>query len=152
MKTIIQDFPTIYGEALNGSVYGQPNGSIARPPQNITGSITLSGDTVTVTYTGKFPTLSPQFAYYTVGGLTGSVNVASYHHLTVVVFDSTDTFVASHRVNFGDKIIFDSTGFIGPYAGKPTNGDTLTVKAIVYDQDNNVIVSSAAVSASAVVS
>lgn len=151
MKTIIQDFPTIYGEALNGSVHGQPNGSIARPPQNAAGTITLSGDTVTVTYTDKFPILSPTFAIYTVEGLTGSVNVASYSYLMVCVFNSSDTVIAAHQVNFGAEITFDSTGFFGPYANKPTNGDALTVKVIAYDQDNNVIVSSAAVSASAVV-
>lgn len=152
MRTIIQDFPTIYGEALNGSVYGQPNGSIARPPQNAAGTITLSGDTVTVTYTGKFPTLSPEFAFYTVEGLTGSVNVASYSYLMVCVFNSTDTVIATHQINYGDEITLNSAGFFGPYADKPTNGDTLTVKVIAYDQDNNVIVSSEAVSASAVVS
>lgn len=151
MKTIIQKLPTIYGEALNGSVFGQPNGSIARPPQNVAGTITLAGDTVTVTYTGKFPTISPEIAFYTVEGLTGSVDVASYSHLMVSVYNSSDVIIANHQINFGDEVTINSTGFIGNYADKPSNGDALTIKITAYDQDNNVIVSSAAVSASAVV-
>lgn len=151
MKTIIQAFPTIYGEAVNGSVLGQPNGSIARPPQNTAGTVTLSGDTVTVTYTGKFPMISPEFAFYAVAGLTGSVSIASYAYLMVTVYNSTDTVIAVHQINFGEEITINSTGFLGPYADKPTNGDALTIKVIAYDQDNNVIVSSEAVSATAVV-
>lgn len=34
MKTVIQKIGPLYGEAINGSVFGQPNGSVAVPPYN----------------------------------------------------------------------------------------------------------------------
>lgn len=34
MKTVIQKIGPLYGEAVNGSVFGQPNGSVAVPPYN----------------------------------------------------------------------------------------------------------------------
>lgn len=149
MKTIIQDFPTIYGETINGSVYGQPNGSIARPPQNVAGSITLSGDTVTVTYTGKFPAISPEVAFYAVGGLTVSNSVTSYAYVAITVDDSGDNRVGGQTANYPAAV--PSAELAGPYANKPTNGDTLSIKVAVYDQDNNLIVESSAISATAVV-
>lgn len=149
MKTIIQDYPTIYGEAVNGSVYGQPNGSIARPPQNVAGSITLSGDTVTVTYTGKFPALSPEIAFYTVGGLTVSNSVTSYAYVSITVDDSGDNRVGGQTANYPASI--PPMEITGPYANKPSNGDTLSIKVKAYDQDNNLIVESSAISATAVV-
>ena len=154
MKTIIQALPTIYGEAVNGSVLGQPNGSIARPPQNFIGTITLSGDSVIVTYTGRFPMISPEFAYYKTAGLTIDCTVTSFDHAGITVYDSSDNVVCG-ILSQGSYIPSTSgnlEGLIGDYANKPTNGDTLSLVVTVYDVDNNIIVQSSAISCTAVVS
>lgn len=150
MKTIIQDFPTIYGEALNGSVYGQPNGSIARPPQNVAGTITLTATSATVTF--ESGSALTGIARYAAAGLTCSVDMANYAYIAVQVTDASNNVVCGATWNYGSQIDFNIDYYFGSYSNKPTNGDSLSIVATVYDQDGNVIVASSAAAATAVVS
>lgn len=149
MKTIIQSFPTIYGEAINGSVYGQPNGSIARPPQNTAGTITVTATSATVTF--KSGSALTGIARYEIAGLTCAVAVASYSYVGLQVTDASNNVVCGFTWNYGTEINIDIGSYFGPYSNKPTNGDTLSIIVTAYDQDGNVIVASSAVTATAVV-
>lgn len=147
MKTIIQDFPTIYGEIVNGSVYGQPNGSIARPPQNIPSSIVLSGN-AKVTYTGV-----PQsgFCAYDLSDmLTTIVAPAGFNSLDVVVKNSSNATVGSATLS--QHASTATIPIIGQAANKPTNGDALTVIITMNGDDGNPIATSNTLPATAVVS
>lgn len=143
MRTIIQTLPTIYGEAINGSVYGQPNGSIARPPQNVPLSVNLSG---TVELIFDHSTVTPAVAYYDWAGLTVEINIpAAPAYLMVYFYNASNQLVANGRLRTGGIIS-------GQLANKPANGDALTVKVAAMDINDNVIVTSSAIAATAVVS
>ena len=47
-KTIIQTIGPLYGEVVNGTVFGRPNGSIYVPPTNLISISAAAGITVTV--------------------------------------------------------------------------------------------------------
>ena len=146
MRTIIQDFPTIYGEIVNGSVYGQPNGSIARPPQNIPASITLSGN-AKVTYTGV-----PQSgfcAYDITDMIVDKVTPSGFNSLDVVVKNSSNATVGAATLS--EHASTTTIYIIGQAANKPTNGDPLTVTITMNGNDGNPIATSNTLDAVAVV-
>lgn len=142
MKTIIQKLPTIYGEAINGSVLGQPNGSIARPPQNVPLSVTLSGSPELIF---NYSTVTPAVAYYDWADLIADVNIPSYAYLMVYFYNASNQLVATGR--FIEGLIIS-----GQLVNKPADEDALTVKVTAIDSDDNVIVTSDAIAAVAVVS
>lgn len=147
MKTIIQKLPTIYGEALNGSVYGQPNGSIARPPQSIPAYITISGDSAKLTKVSD----SGVITLYQISGITGDYLFPSgYESIRVNVADSTDTIIASVRLVGYSEPKFNAA-ITGLTSNEPTDGDTLTVTYIALDQDDNALATSNALSLTAVI-
>lgn len=143
MKTIIQKLPTIYGEALNGSIYGQPNGSVARPPQNIPAAVVLTGDSITVTKTGTEGALT----IYKIGGMTAAyTNLSMITDIGVIVKNSSDVSIA----------LADFAHIPGEYIVKgltlsePANGDALTVIVNLYNGYD--VVTSDNIAASAVIS
>lgn len=137
MRTIVQDFPTIYGEAVNGSVFGQPNGSIARPPQNIAASIILSG-TVVLTYTGLIGTTT---AKYDLTGLGIAITVDSYARLILRVKDSSNNVIASGQINSSTPVPETWHSITGIVGNKPTDGDSVSVTVELVDSDARTIAS-----------
>lgn len=148
MKTIIQKLPTIYGEVTNGSVYGQPNGSIARPPQNVPVSITLSG-TPTLTFDEVILVTS---AKYTLAGLTISHSGELPQKTITTVYASDDTIIAEIAVGIGNGS-YPSGSFTiaGELSAKPSNGDTVKIVIVAYDAFSNVIATSNTLTGTAVV-
>ena len=145
MKTIIQSFPTIYGEAINGSVLGQPNGSIARPPQNVPVTLELSGDSVEVvlSFSGSGTT------HYTVDMLNTLISGFTYSYLQYVVKASDDSTIATSPKYFG--ALPYTIEVAGATSAEPSDGDTVTVYATIYDEDDAQIASDS-ISATAVMS
>lgn len=143
MRTIIQSFPTIYGEAVNGSVLGQPNGSIARPPQNTPATITLSG-TVKVIYTGVL-TPATNLSYVVSGLVVDSEFTAP--HLEVVATNAADATVCISNWNLPGAYPPQYISS-GPSANKPTDGDALTVTVNFVD-DNGVTFATGTIAATA---
>lgn len=146
MKTIIQDFPTIYGEIVNGSVYGQPNGSIARPPQNIPSSVSLSGN-AKLANTG-----TPQAgftAYDLTDILVDIVAPSGFNSLDVVVKNASNVTVCSATLS--QHASTTTIPLIGQTANKPSNGDPLTVTITMNDGNGAPIATSNALAATAVI-
>lgn len=54
MKTIVQEYGPIYGEPINGTVMGRPNGSVYVPPVN-TASLFFDEDTTYLRYHPSHP-------------------------------------------------------------------------------------------------
>ena len=135
MKTIIQAFPTLYGEALNGSVFGQPNGSIARPPQNVAASIVLAGDTPKLERYAQSGTMS----VYRVVGVTATLNIFSAGGIKVKAIDSVDTIFASKGQVYRDGMNVFIQPLQGATADMPTDGSTVTIKVEFIDQDSQIV-------------
>lgn len=144
MRTIIQDFPRIYGEAVNGSVFGQPNGSIARPPQGIPSSITLSG-------TGKltYVETSGDQAIYTLSGVDVSVVFPSgYYYIDWIVLNAGEDVVAMYS---GTGVDLPSP-VNGNSANLPGDGDSLTLKVSAYVRNSAVPIATDSITITAEVS
>lgn len=141
MKTIIQDFPTIYGEIVNGSVFGQPNGSIARPPQNAPASVTVTGDSGTLTFSRNIP--GGSLVAYTIAGVTVSIVTGVYVIGEYVVKNADEDTVATGG--------YPGTELRGPGTEKPTDGDSLTLTVRIKDAYGNVLATSSGLTISAVV-
>ena len=144
MKTIIQSFPTIYGETLNGSVYGQPNGSIARPPQNVATAIVIAGDSGTLT----LEVTIASNAIYVLNGVTAAfVNPGSIYETKAIVTNGDGDVVARGKFWDNDTVIRIN----GPASETPTDGDALSVVFTAYDEYGDVIATSNTLSIVAVI-
>lgn len=141
MKTIIQDFPTIYGEIVNGSVYGQPNGSIARPPQGAPATVTISGASGTLTFSRNIP--GGSLVEYTIAGVTVNIVSGVYVRAEYLVKDSNNDTVATGG--------YPGTTLRGPGTEKPTDGDSLTLTVSIKDADGVVLATSSALTIAAVI-
>ena len=130
MKTIIQTIGPIYGEVVNGSVFGQPNGSEARPAPNTAASVTVSGTSAKLTFTGNLP--GGALVAYTLSGTSVSINSAVPVRTFYVVKNAGDTTVATGT----------PADMKGPGTAKPTDGDSLTLFVELRDDYNSVIATS----------
>lgn len=141
MKTIIQTIGPLYGEVVNGSVFGQPNGSVARPQPNTAPSITLSGNSGKLTLSST----TSAFAKYDISGVTFDfVNADLAANNNVIVRNSSEATVARGVYPFQSKLT-------GAAANTPSDGDALTVVMELYDEYGNVISTSNTLSLTAVI-
>lgn len=78
MATIIQDYGPIYGEVVNGTVQGRPNGSVYVPISN----------TIEISFLSDTPRLILSGTYYVVVGdvqlVANSQDLSS--HMTISIF------------------------------------------------------------------
>lgn len=130
MKTIIQTIGPLYGEVVNGSVFGQPNGSEARPAPNTSASVTISGVSGKLTFVENIP--GGALVRYTLGGVSVVINSAVPVKTFYVVKNASDETVATGT----------PANMQGPGAKKPTDGDSLTLFVELRDDYNNVIATS----------
>lgn len=141
MKTIIQTIGPLYGEVVNGTVFGQPNGDIARPIPNVAPSVTLSGDNGKLTLVSS----SAAFSKYTISDVTFDfVNAGLIANNNVIVRNSSNQTVARGVYPF-------QSNPVGDVANTPANGDSLTLVVELYDDRGNVIGTSNALTLTAVV-
>jgi hypothetical protein len=141
VRTIIQTIGPLYGEIVNGTVFGQPNGSEARPIPNVAPSVTLSGDS------GKLALVSSSayFSKYTISGVTFDfVNAELIANNNAIVRNASNQTVARGVYPF-------QSNPVGDVANTPTNGDSLTLVVELYDERGNVIGTSNALTITAVV-
>lgn len=96
MKTVIQKIGPLYGDVINGSVFGQPNGSEAIPPVNILRPLNINSDYAYIKKNGTNGVISCKSdGTISSGGEYISFQVASQLPLTDVLFiteiaDSSD--------------------------------------------------------------
>lgn len=147
MRTIIQTIGPLYGEVVNGSVFGQPNGSVARPPQNAAVTAVISGTNGKLTKT----TISGgQIAKYTLSGV--SLDVSDYSGVEIVktvIKNAADTVIATGGGHVPAYTFSDAVQ--GPANLIPTDGDSLTMTVELRDVYGNVLVTSNALTITAVV-
>lgn len=145
MKTIIQTIGPLYGEVVNGSVFGQPNGSEARPPPNVPVEITLSGDSGTLTYKATTGTA----ARYEFGGVGMSiVDMAGVIvRINATVKNANDEIVAAYS-NYLPAFLEVAQGLA---ANIPDDGDELTLVVTGYDAYSNKVATSEALTIAAVI-
>ena len=141
MRTIIQTIGPLYGESVNGSVFGQPNGSVARPAPNVSASVIVSGDSATLT----FKSISGgQIANYDLEGITAEfINADSIVRIRVVIYDGGGDAIGTTTYPIGNVQ--------GPADHIPTDGDTLTVVFDCYDSYNSLVAQSDPLEITAVV-
>lgn len=103
-RTIIQPIGPLYGEAVNGTVFGRPNGSIYVPPTN---TITIRGYTAYIAsyqvggaYRLRFKQ-SDSEAYQRYGYAAASQDVTSFVRSVVATDNELNTIVASFDFNAG---------------------------------------------------
>lgn len=131
---------------VNGSVFGQPNGSVARPPQNIPAEVTISGNSATLTFTGTVA--GGTHAKYDLAGVSMSiVGIDSVSNVRAECFNAASTSVANVQVD----VVAVPVQLIGNADNKPANGDTLTLKIQLMDSYGAVIATSNELTITAVV-
>lgn len=141
MKTIIQTIGPLYGDVVNGSVFGQPNGSIARPVPNSTPSITIAGDSGKLTLASS----TVAFAKYDLSGVTFTfVNSDLIANNNVIIRNASEQTVARGVYPFDSKLA-------GAAANTPADGDALTIIVELYDSYGVVIGTSNVLTISAVI-
>lgn len=85
-RTIVQEYGPIYGEAVNGTVMGRPNGSVYVPLSNI---ITLSATTGYIRhFTAAWGT--KYFALCSDGGV---LNQSIYHYNAVAIAQDLSSYI-----------------------------------------------------------
>ena len=145
MKTIIQTIGPLYGEVVNGSVFGQPNGSEARPPQNVPAEIILSGDSGTLTHQRTSGTT----AWYEVSGVDMSILDAASKivRINAIFKNASDQIVAAYSNYLPASLVIAQ----GLAANIPDDGDTLTLVVTGYDSYGNKISTSNTLTITAVI-
>lgn len=91
-KTIIQTIGPLYGEVVNGTVFGRPNGSIYVPPSNV----------IKLDFGAEYVTNSPAYPTWVFGSTNAGAILSKVTHL---VAESQDN-AAYMAIQFSDDADF----------------------------------------------
>ena len=130
MATIVQDYGPIYGEVVNGTVQGRPNGSVYVPLSNKI-KITVDGaDYIRIVISGGNYNLNPCNSTGSVVGpavhtVAESQDLSSYMRKEVYSDSDLTTLIASANITAGN---FNSS----TWSMCPATSDTVIVNGDTY--------------------
>jgi hypothetical protein len=146
VKTIIQTIGPLYGEVVNGSVFGQPNGSIARPSQNTPASVSISGNSATLTLTGT--AVGGTISKYALAGVSMEIQgIDSVSFVKADCYNSGGVAIA----NVQSDVIAVPAQLIGGTDKQPSDGDELSLIVQLIDSYGSVIATSNTLTIAAVI-
>lgn len=142
MGTIVQDYGPIYGEAVNGTVQGRPNGSVYVPSSNVV-TIQLDDDYKFMKYVGSIIQFTDSAGV--VPGVGPAVFVATAQDLAsnilVNVYSDSDlTSLVCTRSGVAGQFNMRFGGFTSPAPGL-TAGDPLYMVAYLMNNGTAVATS-----------
>ena len=137
-KTIIQTIGPLYGEVVNGTVFGRPNGSIFVPPNNTISIKSMSVNTIgSSSGNTRYFGIGTVNTWGTIQVVAQSQDLANY---IVVEYSDTDTFETSVSKQYtaglfninGTAIAYDPDLSVGPIV----DGTTYYVRAVLMSATN----------------
>jgi hypothetical protein len=141
MPTIVQNYGPIYGEAVNGTVQGRPNGSVYVPISN----------TIAILYSpGYVKTDSGRIMWCdSLGNNSRGIIVAEAQdlasHIEIFVYSDAacTTQVGTARVNSAGSFNLDNVYTVSNYSGSLTTGTKYYVRAQLMNNSTPVATSNA---------
>ena len=151
-KTIIQTIGPLYGEAVNGTVFGRPNGSVFVPSVN----------TIDISLTDAYHYIRSNSTSYFICNSAGSVasNVANYVHTVAesqdianyvmfeIASDSEFTTILDDTIRPAGAFNFDFGAIIGYNGDGVTaimDGDTYYFRARLMSSNGEPVATSATI-------
>lgn len=140
MGTIIQSYGPIYGESINGTVQGRPNGSVYTPPVN-TISLIAGSTRLNISTSDGTTKVINGFAFS-----AESQDYANYVQLQMFADSACTTLLGSKNVSaglFSANVIGTTTTFAQmPAADVPDIGDPVYLRAQLIAVDNTPVATS----------
>lgn len=139
MATIVQSYGPIYGEPVNGTVSGRPNGSIAIPADNQIAITLADNTTISTVYDGEEDAYFIKFSnLFTISAI--SQDPGNYIRLVLYKSDKSTSVFSGNNYPGNFKIESDEIGWIEDPSELPTG--TYYLRAMLVTSFNTVIVSS----------
>lgn len=150
-KTIIQTIGPLYGEVVNGTVFGRPNGSVYVPSVNKIVSTAYSGYTYITKYTdGKSYILCNSTGSFANNITTGiktvaeSQDIANYIKLELASDDQFTTIIDDTALSAGLFNVISATPLFFVNTGIPdiTNGETYYFRTVLMSANGEPVATS----------
>lgn len=142
MATIIQKYGPIYGEAVNGTVQGRPNGSVYVPISN-TIELNPNSDSFTITIINDTPVYQFRFAGHIGFSIHANAQDLSSNIETQVFSDAECTNLIATRSYASGIFNFDQHAYFA-YGDKttiPEIGETVYIRAQIMNNNTPVATS-----------
>lgn len=150
-KTIIQTIGPLYGEVVNGTVFGRPNGSIFVPAQNtISASLVDSRKYLVKVDANRYAICNSSGVYPTnpaemLAFVAESQDVANYVKIEIASDSAFTSIIGGRTYSAGS---FNITTYIvsqGSAVPDLTNGDPYYIRAVLMAASNEPVATSATI-------
>lgn len=142
MATIVQNYGPIYGEVVNGTVQGRPNGSVYVPVSNTINLVPNAAATHIKVTGGNLVICNSGAAGKSVGVVAQSQDLASYVKTIVYSDAACTTQVGTARMYAAGAFNFNTPYACSYYSGTLTSGDPYYLRAVLVNNNSDVAASS----------